>query len=624
MAVVRCVRPNPADPTSGLKLLSSGMIQAYGDAIPPADWEIPEGWTDHSARDMHVIDHLTPSGYVLSHTGTIWEFGGVTPAVGFQNTGAFHIWRAITMNPAGNGQGYEWDVRGRAYRFGPTLPPYLSALSGVTVSGALAGGIDWGQDIFTDVHLDWSTKRYAVLSNRGHLVSPSFTITWDPDDTRPLQDGRSLYRAMAFVNPAIPVGDTAGYVTTYTGRIYGFNDAEHIRPFAVYPDRDVVIDLNVLSDGRAGRALILEVATDFGSRNDLTVSVEPEIVVIAPSASTTTTTRPSIIWEFTDADGDAMARADVKLFSSAQYGAGGFDPATSDALSEWTVTDPGTFRVDIDFDLPNASYRAYVKATDTAGDSSGWEYKAFTVTVTKPPVPTLVADTDSGTWTTTVTVTAGVGTGADFSAILEYSDDPDATNSDPGDEGWIEIGTVAYPTSGAKVVVFEDVQAPFNLYRTYRARTVNAELSVSSEWEDSNLVEALLVSEQWVLTPADSNDGMAVSIIPEWSDTRDSGAVAHYPVGRSTAVVTRTIVGSKTRQLAVRTLNRDGHDLLDGMLTAGTTLLLRSPYRHAEFVSVVGEIERSMLDGVAPEPDEVTEMRFAHVTTFSVVEVARP
>lgn len=617
MAVVRVAKPNPADPSSGLKLLSSGVIVAYGNAIPPSDWEIPEGFTDNSAQDMVVIDWLTPSGYVLSWTGAVFAFGGATPATGFQNTGRFHIWRKLIMNPAGNGQGYEMDVRGRLYRFGPTLPPFVGHHESVTVSGSLAGGIDWGEDIAVDIHMDWSTKRYAILSDRGHLYSPDFTITWNPADVRPLQEGRSLYRALAFTNPAIPVGDTPGYISTYTGRVFSFNSAEVIRAFAAYPDRDVVVDLNVTSDGRAGRPLILELATNFGSRNDLVVSVAPTVVLTQPAATVTTTTRPTIVWSYSDPDGDAQASASVKLYEDTG-GSTPIEPPDDGVLvEEWTVTDRGTFTVDPTVDLANGDYWVYARATDTAGDSSAWDVQAFTQNVTLPPAPSVAVVSDPDPWVNAITVTAAGGTAEGLSVHLEYSDDEG--------EVW---GTVAgatavpYPTSGPKVVDISDWQAPFNRHRIYRAFTVQVDPYITSAASDS--ISAMVVSDEWVLTDAATGDGMPVSVVPEWSDTRDSGGAAHFPIGRSTAVVTRTGLRSRSMGLTIRTLDHDAYDRLDTLLAAGTTLLLRNPFEDLLFVGVVGDISRSMIDGLAPEPTEVTEMRHAFVWSVSVVEVERP
>jgi hypothetical protein len=59
-----------------------------------------------------------------------------------------------------------------------------------------------------------------------------------------------------------------------------------------------------------------------------------------PAVSAVTTDRPTITWTFSDADGFVQASAVVKIFSSAQYSAAGFDASTSTPL--WSGTVNGT------------------------------------------------------------------------------------------------------------------------------------------------------------------------------------------------------------------------------------------------------------------------------------------
>jgi hypothetical protein len=306
----------------------------------------------------------------------------------------------------------------------------------------------------------------------------------------------------------------------------------------------------------------------------------------------------------------------VQLFTSAQYGAGGFNPDTSAALGDWTITDGGTFRLDVPFDLVNGTYRAYVKATDSAGDTSIWDFRQFVMNVVPPNAPTVSVDPDPETWATAVTVTAGAGSTTGLSAVAEYSDDEGVT--------WQQVvgGTQPYPTSGPKVVTVQDHQAPFNQGRRYRGRTIAPEPYITSAASSS--VTDFIPSDEWVMTDAATGEGMAVSWIPEWTDRRDSGGAAHYPLGRGTAVVTRTGMKAATMPISIRTMSRAAHDELEGLITSGRTLLLRDPYERHLFCSVVGEVERTMLDGISPDAFEVTNMRFAHEHRFSVAVVDRP
>jgi hypothetical protein len=624
------VRLNPADPEQGYKLWSSGLVQSIGGA-PPLVWDVPETFSATSARDLVIIDWLTPSGYILSHTGRVFDFGGVSPAVGYQNTGNFHIWRRLVMNPFGNGAGYEMDFNGRIYRFGSVLPPNVGGDAGSNAFG-LAGGINWFGDWARDLHMDWATKRYAILHGRGIIYSPSFTLNYDPADTRPLQDTRDLYRALAFVNPAIPVGDTAGYLSTYTGRIFGFNSAEHIRPFPIWPDRDVAVGLEIKSDGRSGRPLILRVEHRDGPHREITVSSPPDLNWIGPTGTITTTNRPEAQWEFLDAEGDAPAKTIIRLFRDDQYLAAGFDPAgpfdwttSNRPLEEWVITDAATFSAVPSFDLRNDTYRYYGWTQDTSGEDSGdWEMVQFVVNVTPPPTPSVLASADPDSWSILLTVAAGSGTGSGLAALIEYTDDPSAPNVVDSDGLWqpvVGATAIPYPTSGPKVVEHADWQAPFNRSRRYRARTVQVSPRITSGL--SGVSSDLIVTDEWVLSNASTGEAAEVLVRPPYTYTRDSGASVHRTLGRSTAVATRLGMRSIEFDLTVATDDRDEFDALEALVTGGTTLQLRDPYRRSLFVAVTGTVTTTMQE-IGPHPDETTEFAFAHEHSLTLAEVSRP
>jgi hypothetical protein len=612
---VRCVRHNPADPESGLKLFSNGVIQPFGNAIAPSDWEIPSTFTDTSAWDMQVIDYTTPALYVLSGRGTIFAVGGVTPATGFQDSGGFAIFRAIHMNPAGNGTGYEVDVRGRWWAVGTPRPANIGGPL-TLVDPDQAGGIDWGKDIYADSVLDYASKRWAMLSTAGHLVSAPFTLTV----TSPVRDltlTESMYRALVFQEAGFPAGHTAGYIARRDGALFPFDSPEYTAAMAIgpFPNQDVIVDLAVISDGKSGRPLILEEATRDGRRKRVVVSSPPTITVaVDPAGPVTTTTRPTVTWTYTDPDGDAQASAEVRLYPDT--GLTPVLPPSTGMIASWTVTGGLVFSQQIDRDLANGDYWAYVRATDTAGDTSDWEVVAWTQNVTPPPTPALTAvDPDSGTWATSVTVTAGTGTGAGFSGALEFSDDDGTT--------WERLADpIAYPSSGTKAVTFDDIEAPFNRTRLYRAQTVNALLG--SAYSSSS--GAILQSEDWVVTNPRTGDGSDVDAVPEWSHRRPSGGAALRAVGRRNAIVVRDAagVGGRTFALTLHTANHAEHDALDALVGAGETLQIRNPFGESIYFGVVDDIDATLMDGAAPEPTEVTEAGYKHTHVLQAVEVDRP
>ena len=125
---------------------------------------------------------------------------------------------------------------------------------------------------------------------------------------------------------------------------------------------------------------------------DTTYVAKPTTTVTAPTGSLTTTSLPTVTWTNTlDSDGGAQTSAQVKIFSAAQYGAGGFDPSTSPATYSGIVSGSATTKA-TDVALVDGSYRAYVRVAQTVNYSShwsDWDYEAFSVLLDRPGDPTV-------------------------------------------------------------------------------------------------------------------------------------------------------------------------------------------------------------------------------------------
>ena len=126
-------------------------------------------------------------------------------------------------------------------------------------------------------------------------------------------------------------------------------------------------------------------------------------------ASPTNTDRPTISWTYTDADADAQSSAVVKVFSSAQYSAGGFDPDTSTATYSTVVNGAGTTVVpDTAIGVSGFVFRGYVQAISnksTVPVASAWTNSvATTLSFTAPTSPTLTLSWDNTNKRTSITV----------------------------------------------------------------------------------------------------------------------------------------------------------------------------------------------------------------------------
>lgn len=112
--------------------------------------------------------------------------------------------------------------------------------------------------------------------------------------------------------------------------------------------------------------------------------------VSLPSGAQTGTRRPNISWTHNaGADGGGQSGYQYKIFSAAQYGAGGFNPDTSPSTIDSGIINFGTSFTQVQAPLANGtSYRAYVrtKATVMGIDQwSPWGFSSFNIAI---PVPT--------------------------------------------------------------------------------------------------------------------------------------------------------------------------------------------------------------------------------------------
>lgn len=132
---------------------------------------------------------------------------------------------------------------------------------------------------------------------------------------------------------------------------------------------------------------------------DVVYNEAPVATVTAPAeaGSVTNDSTPAIAWTYTDPESDAQERVRVKVFSQAQYSAGGFDPEISTPTWDSGELFTSALSVDVGVILANGVYRAYVKVSDagSSGRYSAWDNNTFTMNVVPPPVPALTATVDN-------------------------------------------------------------------------------------------------------------------------------------------------------------------------------------------------------------------------------------
>lgn len=159
----------------------------------------------------------------------------------------------------------------------------------------------------------------------------------------------------------------------------------------------------------------------------------PVVDVTGPTGTLTETNRPTITWRTTfDEHSQGVGPSDlqVRVFTDAVYGGGGFNAATSTAAWETDrAASPSAIGggVRVSANLANDTYRAYVRAKDSVSGWGSWDYAEFTVNVTPPDSPALVLTDDDANGRVTATVTPDNSPVATDGVILERSRDGGAT-----------------------------------------------------------------------------------------------------------------------------------------------------------------------------------------------------
>jgi len=261
--------------------------------------------------------------------------------------------------------------------------------------------------------------------------------------------------------------------------------------------------------------------------------VKPTVTVTAPSG-TIAENAVTVAWTpVFDPDATGPWNYEVKVFSAAQYGAGGFDPETSTPtlFNSWQSGE--TELLFLDSWLADGNYRAYVKVS--AGNAedlwSDWAYSAFTVDAPNPGVPslTLTAESNDGRVKLEVDDTSGDTTTSKFHV----------QRSDDGGTTFVDVRTIdgagMVDTSGSLVTLY-DYEAPNGSSVTYRVRGFNSTYETYSDWQTGSTTWS---SDAWWLK---HNSKPSLNFRLDWMRSSPGYEVAarqgvHSVLGSSKVVV---------------------------------------------------------------------------------------
>jgi len=165
---------------------------------------------------------------------------------------------------------------------------------------------------------------------------------------------------------------------------------------------------------------------------DVLTTAQPTLTVTSPSGTVSDTSFPSVVWSYSDVDGDPQSAYEIKIFDSTTYGGAGFSANTSTPIVETGVVVSSNNGQTLEADLANSTtYRAYVRVAQLLnGDNyfSAYAFSQFSLAVNAPASPTVSAFYDAPTGAVTVTVLGRTNVLSINQASLE-------TNTD----GWVAL-----------------------------------------------------------------------------------------------------------------------------------------------------------------------------------------
>lgn len=330
--------------------------------------------------------------------------------------------------------------------------------------------------------------------------------------------------------------------------------------------------------------------TDRGYIYELYIDVDkatkPTVTVSNPTGTITTTSKPEVLWTYSDTDGDAQTYYEVKIFPASAYGSGSFDPTSATPVWGSGQISSISNSVTVGDYLTDGTYRAYVRVAKTINAApffSDWSYSSFTIDLSPPPTPTVTPTWVEAQNRTLITVTGASASGYDSQTFqLQRSDNAGLT--------WADVrGAAALVPNGTFIAEIYDYEAPRSQSVAYRARSVALLGSdvVASTWSSSGLVTITQDGLWWfkaIDKPSLNTSAVRVLNGLEEEQTEDIGVFR--PIGRTRAIVIAGTMYGRDGSYRVVTLTPEEWTSIYAVLTHQGTLLIQDPFGAQKYVRI--------------------------------------
>lgn len=443
-----------------------------------------------------------------------------------------------------------------------------------------------------------------------------------------LPAGAVVTRLVLALKLAAPAGNGALYVYVNSGS--NFVDVYDANVNVVWSTPTLATVLTIadaiLTDSFVDAVNVLVKGRDGGSVGETDLyelllgayyATKPTVTPSAPSGTITNTNEPTVSWtESLDAEGGAQTHYQVRVFTAAQYGAGGFNAASSPATYDSGDVASSALSHAITEPLADATYRAYVRVGQTVNGSTHWSdyaYTGFVIDVDLPAVPTLTLTALDDDAAIAIELAANSGAATTTAFELERSLD--------GGSSWedvrLDTDTAGIVTDATPDPIL-DFEAPNGVAVQYRARALH-DYSGSYAASDWTTGSATWASPSWWLkAPRQPALNLEVEIDGLPNVLRAARLGVFQPLGRRDPVTiadTRAADRGDVRFVVDTDAQRDA---LDELLDSLEPLLLQGPPGTGwrDRYVVLGDLARARL----------VDKGFVSSTTEALpwTEVARP
>ena len=420
------------------------------------------------------------------------------------------------------------------------------ALTGASVHAALSDSSD--TTYVTYDYGEYSTVSFSDLSlpSGAQLVSAQLKLRCDKTGTGP----GGVYAAL--------VTDTS---TFSTGSVTWESPQELNSAFQFGGLTDAGLD----AASATWTCVSLSQVTVYEASVSVLYLTKPTATVSAPSG-TISTNLATVTWSgsYDVHTTSAPAYSDVKVFSSAQYSAGGFNPSTSTAVCSSGVEYGSSLSRAFSERLPDGNYRAYVRVAPGNASSlwSDWDYEAFTVSASLPDEPTIELSGENSSGRIRIDVECGADT------------DSVQVQRDSGD-GFVNVrtadgdGSVAFTDEGT----LYDYEAPNGVTCTYRVRAYDESNATYSDWVEGTA--SWSSDDAWLKCVGDPSLNLSLTARSYEGFEVPANQGVFRVLGASEATVVQDTPGPMSGRVVFMTRSEDDRVALGSLLGSGSPVLLQ-------------------------------------------------